>query len=229
MKTVVSSIVAILLLVPGIALTSTSVLEKDIQPPEITKTVVEADEWLNKGNTAYEAKDYDEAIKCYKKATELDPSFASAYYNLGIIYAAKGMLDESITAYKKVLNIKPDYYAARNNLGAIYIKQGMLDEAISELEKVLANNPNLPQAHFNLGECYFAKGNKALAADHYYKAGVLFVDRGNKEWTQRSLDSLKKTNAAELEKSLLEKMNAEEKEEKGLLDQLIDIQPKKAD
>ena len=229
MKTLVFSCAALLMLVPSIARTNTSDIEKDLQPTEITKTVAEADEWLTKGNTAYEAKEFAEAIKCYKKATELDPSFASAYYNLGIIYAAKGMLDESISAYKKVLTIKPGYYAARNNLGAIYIQKGMLDEAISELNQVLAINPDLPNAHYNLGECYFTKGNTKLAADHYYKAGVIFVDRGDEEWAQKSLDSLKKTNAAELEKSLTEKMNAGEKLEKGLLDQFIDIKPQKAD
>jgi len=229
MRTLLSSFAAILILVASIAYTDTFKLPLDLKQKEITNKEAEADEWLIKGNTAYNAKDYDEAIKCYKQATALDPSFASAYYNLGIVYAAKGMLDEAISAYKKVLTIKPDYYTARNNLGSAYIKKGMLDEAISELERVLASNPDFPHAHFNLGECYFTKGNKTLAADHYYKAGILFVGRGDKEWAQKSYDSLKKTNAEKLEKSLLEKMNAEEKQEKGILEQSIEIKPKNVD
>ena len=55
------------------------------------------------------------------------------------------------------------------------------------------------------------------------------MDRVDEEWEQKSLDSLKKTNTAELEKTLTEKMNAGEKPEKGLLDQFIGIKPQKAD
>jgi tetratricopeptide (TPR) repeat protein len=228
MKTVLSSFVVLFVLLYSTALLNASNPEVDLKQTEITTTANEADEWLTKGNTAYEAKNYDEAITCYKKATELDPGFASAYYNLAIIYAAKGMLEEAISAYKKALTVKPDYYAARNNLATIYIKKGLCDEAIAELKQVLDSNPDLPQAHFNLGECYFTKGNTSLAADHYYKAGVLFVDRGDKDWAQKSYDSLKKTNIEKLEKSLLEKMN-EEEQQKSMLDERIEIDKKKGD
>ena len=229
MKTVLSSLVAVLVLLYSTVHLIASNLEVDVKQAETTSTAGEADEWLAKGNTAYEAKNYDEAITCYKKATELDPAFASAYYNLGIIYAAKGLLDEAVSAYKKVLTINPDYYAARNNLATAYITIGMFDEAITELKQVLASNPDLPHAHFNLGECYLSKGNSSLAADHYYKAGVLFVDRGDKDWAQKSYDSLQRANAEKLAKSLLEKMNEEEKPEKSMLEEQIEINKKKGD
>lgn len=229
MKTVLLSLVAVLVLLYSTVHLIASNLEVDVKQAETTSTAGEADEWLAKGNTAYEAKNYDEAITCYKKATELDPAFASAYYNLGIIYAAKGLLDEAVSAYKKVLTINPDYYAARNNLATAYITIGMFDEAITELKQVLASNPDLPHAHFNLGECYLSKENSSLAADHYYKAGVLFVDRGDKDWAQKSYDSLQRANAEKLAKSLLEKMNEEEKPEKSMLEEQIEIKKKKGD
>lgn len=229
MKTVLSPFVVVLVLLYSIVHLGASNPEVDVKQTEISSKAAEADEWLTKGNTAYEAKNYDEAITCYKKATELDPEFASAYYNLGIIYTAKGMLDEAVSAYKKVLTIKPDYYVARNNLATAYIKIGMFDEAITELKQVLASNPDFPHAHFNLGACYFSEGNSALAADHYYKAGVLFVDRGDKDWAQKSYDRLQKTNAEKLAKSLLEKMNEEEKPEKSMLEERIEINKKKGD
>ena len=223
MKIVLSSFAVILVLLYSTAHLDGSNLEVDVKQTETTSKAAQADEWFAKGNTAYEAKKFDEAITCYKKATELDPDFASAYYNLGIIYAAKGMFDQAFSAYKKVLTIKPGYYAARNNLATAYIKLEMFDEAITELKQVLASNPDLPHAHFNLGECYFSKGNSPLAADHYYKAGVLFVDRREKDWAQKSYDSLQKANAEKLSKSLLEKMNAAENQEKGASEQLIEI------
>ena len=47
------------------------------------------------------------------------------------------------------------------------------------------------------------------------KMGKQYSNYFVKDQRMQSLDSLKKTNAADLEKSLLEKMNTEEKEEKG--------------
>lgn len=209
MRTFLPIIAAISIVIPGAAYAKTLSVDLDMKKPEISAKEAEADEWLKKGNTAYQAKDYDEAIKCYKKATELDPAFASAFYNLGIIYAEKKLPDESIAAYKKVLTIKPDYHAARNNLASVYIQKGKIDEAIAELEKALAGDTDLPHAHFNLAECYVTKGKIQQAADHYYKAGILFVGRKDKVWVERSYAGLKKTNDVKLEKDLLQKMNAE--------------------
>jgi len=226
MRKLVSVFAVISVLVSGAVYAKNLSVDLDMKKPKITAKEAEADEWLSKGNTAYQAKEYDEAIKCYKKATELDPSFASAFYNLGIIYNAKGMIDESISAYKHVLTIKPDYHAARNNLGLIYQRKGMIDEAMSEFKQILSKNFNFPYAHFNLAECYFTKGNMKSAAEHYYKAGVFFVERSDKVWAQMSYDGLKKTNAEDKLKSLLEKMNAEPKQEPITIDQVIEISPK---
>ena len=229
MKRLLSSLSVILIFVASIVYANTSDTKLDLEKAKITKKPVEADAWFNKGNTAYDTQNYDEAIKCYKEAIALDPDFVSAYYNLGVIYGKKGMLDESIAAYKKALEINPDYYMARNDLASAYMKKNMLDEAISELQKILAIKPDLPHAHFNLGYCYLSKGDKHLAANHFYKAGMLFADRGNKDWTQKSYEQLKKTNAGELEKALLERMNADKEQEKGFLEQFIDINPKGAE
>jgi tetratricopeptide (TPR) repeat protein len=200
-------------------------VDLDMRKPEVSAKEAQADEWLNKGNAAYQAKKYDEAITCYKKATELDPSFASAFYNLGVIYYAKGMTDAAISSYKQVLTIKPDYYAARNNLGIIYKKKGMIDEAMTEFKQILSKNFNFPYAHFNLAECYFTKGNMHSASEHYYKAGLFFVERGDKAWAQKSYDALKQTNAEDKVQSLLEKMNAEPKQEPAAINRVIEISP----
>ena len=225
MKLSLSLFLAIFVMAISLVFASASETKLDLETTEVTSKPIEADAWFNKGNTAYDAKNYDEAIKCYKEAVTLDPSFVSAFYNLGVTYRKKGMFDESVTFYKKALAIDSEYYMARNDLGSVYMRKKMIDEAISEFKKVIAIKPEVPHAHFNLGQCYFSKGDKGLAANHYYKAGMLFADRGDKDWTKKSYEHLKKTNSEELEKSLFEKMNAEKGQEKGFLEQFIDINP----
>jgi tetratricopeptide (TPR) repeat protein len=226
MRMLLSAVIAVLILTCSVVHAKNLSVDLDMKKPEVSAKQAEADEWLNKGNAAYQVKNYDEAIACYKKATALDPSFASAFYNLGIMYEAKGMTDEAISAYKQVLTIKPDYYAAQNNLGIIYKKKGMIDEAMTEFKQILSKNFNFPYAHFNLAECYFSKGNMHSASEHYYKAGLFFVERGDKAWAQKSYEALKQTNAEDKVKSLLEKMTEEPKAEPAANKHVIEISPK---
>lgn len=227
MRTVLSVVTAVLVLVAGAVHAKNLSVDLDMKKPVVSTKEAQADEWFNKGNAAYQAKNYDEAIACYKKASEIDPSFASAFYNLGIIYEAKGMTDAAISSYKQVLAIKPDYYAAQNNLGTIYKKKGMIDEAMTEFKQILSKNFNFPYAHFNLAECYFSKGNMHSASEHYYKAGLFFVERGDKAWAQKSYDALKQTNAQpDKVQALLEKMNEAAKAEPAAINQVIEVSPK---
>ena len=79
-----------------------------------------AEEWLEKGQVAYQAKNYDEAVKCFKKAIALNPNHAKAHYNLDIMYDSKGLLDKAISEYKQALIIDPNFAEARNNLWTGY-------------------------------------------------------------------------------------------------------------
>jgi|GEM_PF-6175053 tetratricopeptide (TPR) repeat protein len=209
MKMLLSIAAAIIIAVGGMAYAEQFNVDLNLKKPEAIANQAEADQWFNKGNTAYQENNYDEAVTCYKKAVALDPAFASAFYNLGIIYDARGMADEAISAYKQVLAIKPDYHTASTNLASAYTRKGMIDDAIAELKKALDRNDQLPHAHFLLAECYVKKDRTPQAADHYYKAGMLFTAGKDKAWAERSYAGLKKTDNLKLQKELLQKMNAE--------------------
>ena len=51
------------------------------------------EEWFQKGEDALNVGNYDEAIRCYEKAVELDIDNARVYNNLGLAYYHKGLLD----------------------------------------------------------------------------------------------------------------------------------------
>ena len=184
-------------------------------------TVVE--EWFKKGREAHKAKNYEEAIKCFKKASTINPNSASIHYNLGVTYYDKGMLDESITEYKKAIAIYPNYIDAVYNLGLAYSEKELMDRAIAEFKKVIAINPNSADAHHNLGYSYFVKGMNSMASDHFYKAGLLYHKQGKRRWALRAYEDLKLTNSKELEQDLYEKLYPEMKEEKGFFEKVLEI------
>ena len=62
---------------------------------------------------------YLEAYKEFKKALELDPACAEAYYNLGRVYKAQGFVKEAIVEFQIAVRLKPDYTAAKRELDAL--------------------------------------------------------------------------------------------------------------
>ncbi|MCD5408368.1 tetratricopeptide repeat protein [Candidatus Bipolaricaulota bacterium] len=55
-----------------------------------------------------ERGDYDEAIRCYRKALEIKPDMHEAWYNMGLAYAEKGEHDEAIKAFSKAIDKASD-------------------------------------------------------------------------------------------------------------------------
>lgn len=84
----------------------------------------------------------DEAIREFKKAIEIDPTYSSPYLNLGKIYYLQGKFPEAIQVNQTALSLNsslaPNCY---NNLGLIYFEQGRMEEAILEYQKAIKARP----------------------------------------------------------------------------------------
>jgi tetratricopeptide (TPR) repeat protein len=166
MKKSISFIVLILFLSAGGARAET----KDGK--EVEELSEEAREWIIKGMRV-EEKNYDEMIKCYKKAIVVDPGSALLYRSLGIAYLKEGMMEEAISAYKKAVKIEPNNASTHYNLGTAYDEKGMLDEAISAYRKAVAIDFIHTKARFNLGTSYLKKGMLDNAISEYKKVIAL--------------------------------------------------------
>jgi tetratricopeptide (TPR) repeat protein len=96
-------------------------------------------------------RDYDAAIACFRRATELDPKFTSAHFNLGNALRGKGKADEAIACYKKAIELDPKFAQAHVNLGYLLWNKGEPDAALACFQKAVEIAPRLPQAHIGLG------------------------------------------------------------------------------
>jgi tetratricopeptide (TPR) repeat protein len=62
---------------------------------------------------------YEEAIREYEKALELEPQQPAIHRNLGMLLAKLGRYDEAVMHLRATLQIVPDEPAARETLDAI--------------------------------------------------------------------------------------------------------------
>ena len=115
-------------------------------------------------------KQFDAALKYYKKALEINPDYAEAYYNMGIALKDNGDLDAAIDSYKKALEIKPDYVGAYFNTGNILKDTGDLEAAIDSYKKALEIKPDYAEAYNNIGLTLKDKGDLEEAINSYKKA-----------------------------------------------------------
>ena len=92
----------------------------------------------------------DEAVRYYKKAIELKPSFNEAHFNLANTSYELNDLNKAEASYKKVIELKPDLAEAHNNLGMTVNKMGRLDEAEACYKKAIELKPDYIEAHNNL-------------------------------------------------------------------------------
>jgi tetratricopeptide (TPR) repeat protein len=118
----------------------------------------------------------EEAITSYRRAISINPDFAEAHCNLGVLFKELGKLDEAAASHYKALAIKPDYAEAHNNLGTVQQDQGLLDEALASHHKAFAIKPDFAEAHANLGNIYQELGKLDEAAASYHRALAIKPD-----------------------------------------------------
>jgi hypothetical protein len=66
----------------------------------------------------------EEAITSYRRAISINPDFAEAHCNLGVLFKELGKLDEAMTCFSKALEMRPDYSEANYNLGLAFLLKG---------------------------------------------------------------------------------------------------------
>jgi Tfp pilus assembly protein PilF len=105
-------------------------------------------------------------VAAYRQAIKLQPDYALAHYNLGIVLAEQKKVDEAVAAYRQAIKLQPDYAKAHNNLGNALYEQKKLDEAVAAYRQAIKLQPDLAEAHNNLGNALYEqkKLDEAVAA-----------------------------------------------------------------
>src|SRR5579862_4505634 len=86
-----------------------------------------------------------------ERATQLNPGFAVAHNQLGILEMQRGQMAEAEASFKKAIASDPRYADAQNNLGVLYSRGGKDSDAAALYRQAIASDPKYAKAYVNLG------------------------------------------------------------------------------
>ena len=121
-----------------------------LEPPSLE--YLDFIEWNNKGLSYENIGSYDDAVLCYKKAVEINPTYDTAWANMGFVFGER--LENPIEAmkcYEKAFHINPTSANSWNNRGMGFSGIRKHQEAIKCYENALKIDPNYYTAFINMG------------------------------------------------------------------------------
>ncbi len=133
---------------------------------------------------------YEEAIQFFRRATQINNTFAKAFERMGEcyiklgrprlaeksfqraadIYMEKHMDDNAELVLREVLKINPNTINVFNSLGIIYRRQSKYALALEQYKKALRVSPRDENILYNIGRIYFDLGEYGMARDILQKA-----------------------------------------------------------
>ncbi len=136
-----------------------------------------AEAWGHYG-VVLEAHGFDEdALVCYRKATELDPDQDRWHYLLALRLSGQD-LEVSLLSFERAIEIDPHSTLFRNAYGDALLRLGREDEARSQFEEVLTIDSSARRAWLGLGELALRRGETEEALERLNHASEIdFFDR----------------------------------------------------
>ena len=121
-------------------------LVRPLQPP-----VEQAETWFERASEwDADPAQWEDAIDAYRRVVAIDPSYAAAWNNLGLLLHRLGRYDEARAAYTRALGESAACAEAAYNLGSLSEDTGDVEEAIRCYRRALDVNSEYAVAHFNL-------------------------------------------------------------------------------
>ena len=135
--------------------------EEVIAPPDLKNR--EAWEWNDKGLSLRTLKRYDEAIRCYEKALEIDPRFVFAWTNKVNVLIALDRYEDALACCSKALEIDPRDAVGWTNKGIVLNSLSRREDALACYSKAVEIDPRNAFAWTNKGMVLYTLGRHEAA------------------------------------------------------------------
>jgi tetratricopeptide (TPR) repeat protein len=125
---------------------------------------------VERGNSFYDLKMYEEAISWYDKALAVNPNDVNASYYKGTAFDELHRYEDALSWFDKTLDIYPKHVNASIYKAIVLKELGKLEEAISWYDKALEIDPKNLNALYNKAGTLYDLGRYEEALTWYDKA-----------------------------------------------------------
>lgn len=142
------------------------------------------EKYISQGNQKVQDGRYDEAVKEYERALEIDPENARIHLLLGLTYAQLNKWEEALRYSKKATQLSQSY-STYYQLGLIYAATNAPDKALHSFDQALKLSPESYEAEYQKGMIFLNQKSYDQAIQsyerviqlnpHYYDA---YIGRG---------------------------------------------------
>lgn len=146
------------------------VVKKSFPASLIDKSTVLAMYYNNKGAQALVTSDFSKAYAYLRASLDVDPTFSSAWGNLGLLYRFNEFHQQAENVYRQAINLNNKNLTAMTNLSVLLKQSGQHEEA-SEIDRTLdRKREKNPYYHAVLADEAFFNGEPEKAIQHFKKA-----------------------------------------------------------
>ena len=110
---------------------------------------------------------WESAVEAYERVLAIDPGYAAAWNNLGLLQHRMGHYERARECYRAALEADQTCPQAAFNLGSLHEDLGDFTTAIGWYRRALEMDPEYADAHFNLAGVLGKIGRGDTAATHW--------------------------------------------------------------
>lgn len=165
-----------------------------------TLNPADASAHYNLGLIHQQRGEFDEAIKRFERAIEIDADETDAHYQLGrIARTQEGHLADAIKHFEQVVARNPSHaqHEIWREIGATYLAAGQYGDARDALERFLDDRQNDPEGLYLMGRAYAGLGNQREATSSMQacieavKTAPAYKYRTEKRWMSEAQQFLR--------------------------------------
>ncbi|WVW83972.1 hypothetical protein I302_105995 [Kwoniella bestiolae CBS 10118] len=130
--------------------------------------------WISTGNCFSLQKDHEEAMRCFKRATQVDPSNAYAWTLCGYEAIEMEEYDRALGYFRGAIRCEGRFYNAWYGMGLVYMKTGKIKYAEHHFRRAVEINPTNAVLLCCVG-MVLEQSDDVVQAIHFYERAVHYA------------------------------------------------------
>jgi tetratricopeptide (TPR) repeat protein len=124
------------------------------------------EQWLEEGLAHHKAGRYEQSLRAYEQAIQLDQGYARAYRSKGDVLYDLKRYEEALPVYEQALRLDPNHARIHRNKGDILWHLKRSNEALVAYDEAIRLEPGVAQSYNDKGNVFFSlkRYEEALAA-----------------------------------------------------------------